>query len=328
MLPSEVCHQTSVQACHECDDLACGDNNVRFPQRIRIDVYNAIEAVNYSTAKYSLKSPLAYRHVVDNGTKTTGPMTLGSACHVGVLEPERFERDVVIWNEPTKKGDKVAPRNGGAWEHFKRLNAGKIILLQDEHDGVCSMRDAVRSDPVAAPFLERGEAEVAMVWTDPETGLLCKGRVDWITSGLFDGDRFVSDPNGEPVIVGLKTAAEAGARMFAKQAARLYYHLQWAMYQEGYRVLTGRTPHMVEIAVESEPPHDTVAYEIGLDVTGPGLVLYHEALETIARCRKQGSWPGQSGGKIVQLVLPSYAAGIPDDVALDMTGLEVGGLEG
>jgi hypothetical protein len=88
---------------------------------------------------------------------------------------------------------------------------------------------------------------------------------------------------------------------------------------------------MVEIAVESKPPHDPVTYEIGIDVTGPGLIIYREALDTIARCGDLDEWPGQGGGQVVPLVLPAYAAGIPsdEDVALDMGGIEVAaGLEG
>lgn len=274
MLPSEVCHETSVQACHECDDLACGDNRTTFPQRIPIDAYNAIEAVNYSTLKHILKSPRHYRHAKDVGTVQTEAMIGGIATHVAVLEPERFAVDFVVWDAPTKNGSgKVAPRTGAQWEHFKRLHPDKTILTVAQHEHALAMQEAVRADPSAAQFLQSGEAEVALVWTDEETQLLCKGRVDWIT-----------EIDGEPVIVGLKTAVESGPETFPKQANRLLYHLQWAMYAAGYETLTGKMPRVVEVVVESKPPYDPVTYEIGLDVTGPGLAIYREAMFELARC--------------------------------------------
>lgn len=288
------------------------------PARIPVPEYNEIDAVNYSTLKYVLKSPRHYYHAKTIGTEQTPAMALGTACHCAILEPERFSDEFAVWDSQTKSG-RSAPRTGKAWEHFRRVNAGATILTTKQYETAAAMRDAVRADPIAMQFLSEGDAEVALVWTDEATKLLCKGRVDWITR-----------IDGEPVIVGLKTAADAGFDAFSRQSNRLLYHLQWAMYREGYHTITGEIPRVIEIAVESKVPHDSVVYEIGSDVIEPGLALYREALDEVARCRDKGVWPGQGGGEIVSLVLPAWAAGVPsdDEVALDMTGLDMSAIEG
>ncbi len=282
--------------------------------RIPLDEYYALtDAVNYSTAKWVLKSPRHFRHVADHGTDRTECMLQGTATHAAILEPDKFASDFVVWNVLTKNGSgKVAPRTGSAWDHFQRCNPDKTIITEKQHALAVAMHDAVWADDTARPFLAgKGEAEVALVWTDPETGLVCKGRVDRLT-----------DINGEPTIVGIKTAIESGADAMSKQSNRLHYHMQWAMYREGYRVITGQIPRMIEIVVESKAPHDPVTYEITEGVIQPGLNIYREALDEIARCTATGKWPGQGGGEIVSLTLPTWAAGIPEDVGFDMTGIE------
>jgi len=292
--------------------------SVTFLKRITIPEYNAIDAVNYSTLKHILKSPRHFRHVRTAGTAQTEAMSLGLACHSATLEPDKFESDYSVWNQRTKSG-RTSPRNGKSWDHFLRCNIGKTVITEKQYEIATVMRDSVRSDPTSMQFLVAGEAEVAMVWVDPITGLLCKGRVDWLARIDL-----------EPVIVGLKTAVESGLDAFSRQSNRLLYHLQWAMYREGFVALTGEIPRVVEIAVESKPPHDPVVYEIGPDVIEPGIVLFRQAMGEVAKCRRTNTWPGQGRGEIVSLTLPSWAAGVPsdEDVSLDMTGIDMSALEG
>ena len=51
---------------------------------------------------------------------------VGSAAHIALLEPERFERDVVVWNKR-----RTTSRGGGSstdWERFRDAHAGKVIV--------------------------------------------------------------------------------------------------------------------------------------------------------------------------------------------------------
>jgi hypothetical protein len=102
------------------------------------------------------------------------------------------------------------------------------------------------------------------------------------------------------------------------------------MYSEGFRLLTGEFPRVIEIVVESRAPHDTVVYDVGLEVLEPGRALLRTALDRLAQCGDCDEWPGQGEGKIQSMMLTPWAMGTVSDesVALDMSGIEVNGEEG
>ena len=129
------------------------------------------------------------------------------------------------------------------------------------------------------------------------TGVQCKGRVD----KLLD--------NG--ALVGLKTARSVDPRLFAIQAAQLGYHLQWSYYNDGLDTLGQKPDTVIEVAVESLPPHDVVVYRIDDEVLELGQECYRKALMALVVCRETNVWPGQSNGQVQTLEMPNWA--YPDD---------------
>jgi hypothetical protein len=262
--------------------------------------YRALPALNISRLKELRKSPRHYRHACDSPAPPSPAMILGTAAHCATLEPERFSRDYALWTRRTASG-RMAPRSGKEWEAFVAEHEGRAILTGDEAAAALVMSDSVRRDPVAAKYLETGDPEATMLWTLGERQ--CKGRADWLT-----------ELDGEPVVVGLKTTRDVRHFAFASSAARLGYHLQWAWYFDGYREITGRTPRMVEIAVESDPPHAVVVYAITEDILAQGRDDYLALLERLDYCERTGEWPGPAETEII-LSLPSWVYGTDEDVA-------------
>lgn len=253
--------------------------------------YRALAGVNVSSLKEMRRSPLHYRHRLLN-PKDSAPLTFGSATHVAILEPERFDRDHAVWGERTDSG-KLRPRNGKLWESFEAANDGKRILTADEHAEIIELQRAVRCNALAMRYLRRGDPEVTMTWTDGP--FACKGRVDWLTTD-----------SGLPTLVGLKTARNAAPFVFGSAAAKLGYHLQWAFYHDGYEAITGRAPRLVEIVVESDAPYDIVVYNIPSDVIDQGRDEYRACLEKLAECQREGRWPGVAESE-QHLTLPTWA---------------------
>lgn len=260
--------------------------------------YFAREALSISRLKELRRSPLHYRHAMAN-PKESPAMALGTAAHCATLEPERFGRDYAVWSRRTDAG-RMAPRSGKAWEAFVAECGGREVLTEDECSLALGMAAAVRSDPVAAKYLESGDPEVTLEWSLGERA--CKGRADWLTT-QEDG----------PVIVGLKTARDCRHFAFATAAARLGYHLQWAYYFDGYQAITQRQARMVEIVVESAPPHAVVVYAITEDILAQGRDEYLRLLELLATCEARGEWPGPAETEQV-LSLPSWVYGTDEDV--------------
>lgn len=266
--------------------------------------YQGIQALNVSLLKEITHSPAMYLHRRNN-PKTSPAMTKGTAAHMATLEPERFDQDYVVWTRRTETG-RAAPRTGKAWEEFVAAAGTREILNTDEHATALAIAQAVRSDPIAARYIAHGEPEVTLVWTRDKRP--CKGRVDWLT-----------ELDGEPVLVGLKTARDCRPAPFAAAAARLGYALQWAWYFEGFQRVTGRTPRMVEIVVDAEAPHSVVTYVIPEDVLGYGAAECDRLIETLERCERDNRWPGPAETELM-FTLPAWAW--RDDDAEDLGGGE------
>lgn len=273
--------------------------------RVPASEYFAIQAVSITRLKELKRSPQHYRYLLAN-PKESNALTLGSATHCAVLEPERYTADYALWDLRTEGGN-LRPRNGKTWDQFKVANAGKTIITDDEHSYSMTMQKAVRSNPDAMRYLETGDPEVTMQWEiEP---FKCKGRADWLTT-----------VDGVPVIVGLKTARDCRPFIFGSASAKLGYHLQWAYYYDAYKQITGREARVVEIVVESTPPHAVVVYAIPDDILWQGREEYLELLKQLGECELNNDWPGPAIGEQI-LTLPSWVYEVHDDLA-DI-GLEI-----
>lgn len=257
--------------------------------RVPADVYHARPGISVSRLKELKHSPLKYRYRLDHPT-TSAPMTLGTAAHCAVLEPERFEQEFAVWRRLSENGN-ACPRKGQYWDAFVLENAGKTIITQDEYALAMAMQKAVRADPIAMKYLAFGEPEVTMQHGNR------RGRADWITK-----------MEGRPFLVGLKTARDCRAMIFGSAAAKLGYPMQWAWYFDLYTALTGNEPEVIEIVVESAPPHAVATYIINEDIILQGRDEYEKLLEVLARCEATGEWPGPTECEQV-LTLPSWYYG-------------------
>lgn len=270
--------------------------------RVPVEEYRALPGVSITRLKELKRSALHYRYRLEHPAESA-PLTLGTAAHCAVLEPERFERQFAVWNRRSEKTGNLCPRNGQFWEAFLLEHAGRTIITEDECALAQAIAHAVRSDPLAGKYFEAGEPEVSMQWsltsesmTRTPVTIDCHGRADWLTT--LDND--------EPYLIGLKTARDCRPFIFGSAAARLGYHLQWAFYLDGYRAIRGVTPHLREIVVESAPPHDVVVYQVPEDIILQGRQEYETLLRDLLACERSGEWLGVAHGTEQVLTLPSW----------------------
>lgn len=266
--------------------------------------YSKWKGVSITRLKEIGRSPLHFRHRLAN-PKDSPSMSLGRAAHVAVLEPERFA-EFPVWD--------AGPRRGGAWEAFKATHGIRNILTVDERDAAKAIAKAVREDDRAMKYLCEGDAEVSMRWIG-DGGVACKGRVDWLAKGA---------------IVGLKTVRDVRMQFFAKQAVNYGWIAQWAYYESGYMRLVEEgliefhslPVRMVEIAVESEAPHDVAVYTIEEEELALGRDECAKWLAAHARCEETGVWPGAMPGE-TRFLAPAWAYKQDDDVSdLGLEGFE------
>ena len=268
--------------------------------RVPWDDYFALPGVSMTRLKEIGRSPQHYLYRIEN-PKDTKPLTLGRAAHTATLEPERFANQYAIWARRSDKTGNLCPRNGGYYDAFLAENPGKEIITEDEANLAIAIHGAVRSHAIASKYLEFGDPEVTMQWL--LDGRACKGRVDWLTMN-----------NDGPVLVGLKTARDCRHMIFGSAAAKLGYPLQWAWYFDGYAAIRGDEPKVVEIVVESEPPHAVAVYSIPPDIIAQGRDEYERLLNQLVECESTGYFPGPHELE-EPLTLPTWYYEQHDDLA-------------
>lgn len=250
--------------------------------------YFKSEGVNWSSLKYMMESPLVYRHRLEHAIADTPALAIGRLTHTLVFEPSKFDLEYAIYDG----GD----RRGKDWTEFREANDGKTIFKPVEVEQAFAIANAVRNHPLVAPYLSDGLFETAIHWTDPETGLLCKARPDW----LLPKQRILLD---------LKTTKSIDGRRFAGDVARYLYHCQMAHYYDGVIHALGWKPERVLIvAVEKDGPHDVGVFELSNDDLHVGKEEVRALLERLQECRATNTWPGRYVEEQA-LQLPAYIYG-------------------
>lgn len=290
--------------------------------RVPAAEYHALPGISITRLKEIRRSPQHYAWLLDHPRETV-PMTLGTAAHTAVLEPERFDRQFAVWDQRAENGN-LRPRRGKDWENWLRESIGKTSITEDQCQSAMDIAAAVHSTTAAMRYLESGDPEVTMQWSVGPWN--CRGRADWLTYKVPDA-RYTSPGlqiHKYPVLVGLKTARDCRHFAFGSAAAKLGYHLQWAWYHDGYKAITGVEPKMIEIVVESAPPHAVAVYRIPGDVVDQGREEYKKALDRLDECERLGVFPGpQDAEEEEDLTLPSWA--YPGSDGDDITGLALEG---
>ena len=256
---------------------------------IPFEQYRRIGAVHWSTLKEMNRSPLHYKWALENDRKDSPVLMKGRAAHTAILDPDNFLRHYVLC--PLKD------RRAKGFKDFARLHVGKTILFEKEYQTALNIRDAVRAHPEASRLLMGGEKEKTITWTDPDTGLKCKSRLDYLGRRLGD----------------LKTARSVERRAFANAVVAYQYHGQMAMYRDAVMSTEGRVPDQTFIvAVESLPPHDVAVFILGDEELERGLHIYRSYLQRVKDCTEDNAWPGRYP-EVEALTLPAWAYEESDD---------------
>jgi hypothetical protein len=244
--------------------------------------YWAIDAVNHSKLEGFRRTPAHAREQMLHPCESTTALALGHAFHVFVLEPAEFHLQYAV----VPKVDRRFKEGKARWKAFEDENRGKLLLTEEEFENYHRMRESILAHPTAAELLSgRGANELTIVWSDEETGLLCKARLDR-----------VSDIGGYSFIGDLKTAADASEKAFSKSVANFGYHRQGAWYRSGLAALKPAQRRVAFIAVEKDAPFCVQVHELDERALEQGERENRNFLDTYHRCMETQSWPGYPGG--------------------------------
>jgi len=279
---------------------------------VEIEAYHAMVGISKTGLDNINRSPAHYyalhRDPLRPTPKDRAGQLEGTLAHCAILEPHVFgQRYVVIpsnaprrpteaqWNAAKPSPDSV---NAMAWwRDFNSLNQGKTVITGHQYEVAMRQADSVHRLHDIHDALTRGMPEVSAMWVDPQTGVLCRCRPDWVARY---GPRAV-------VLLDVKTYADASAHEFRRQVARKRYHVQDAFYSDGYQAASGdAVMGFVFVAVESEYPYAASALMLDDRSRAQGKTDYRRNLDTYAECLLRGTWPSYS--QEVQLIdLPAWA---------------------
>lgn len=244
-------------------------------------------AVNSSSLKRMVKSPRAFHasFFLGKNDEVSDSMKFGTLAHMALLEGEKFREKYVVmpeFMEPTLDGklsanSKAAKEKKAQW--LADQPSDSIICSKDEQERIFGMIDSLLSHEKAFALLKDGKPELTGYWKDPETGLRCRMKADFISFNLG-------------ALVDVKTTTDCVWEEFRRSVEKLRYDIQMAQYDDGIFHITGKRPeHRVWLAIESKFPYEVACHEVPPQYQATGRYEYKKALKNIKDCILANSWP-------------------------------------
>lgn len=263
-----------------------------------LEDYAAIEGMNWSSLKHIAVSPKLFKYRQEHPREDSKAFRVGRAIHCAVLEPERFLTDYVGQPDFGDLRTKKAKEARAAWRD--ELSEDVEILPPDEYELAVRCAAEVRAHEPAMRLLEGGRVEEVVTWTDEETGVPCKGRLDLIAPTY---------------ILDLKTTRMPTLWRIGSDVAAFRYHAQLAFYFDGAvaaRLIPPDADLPRILAVQTVEPYDVAPTHLGEAFLEAGRAHYRSLLRTYLDCRASDWWPGIAP-HLTQLPMPQWAAGATDD---------------
>lgn len=240
--------------------------------------YHSCEGISRSAISEFKKSPLHYWYNYLNPEKPkkeeTKSMRIGSAVHCLVLEPAIFDDEFIV---SRKFGRKKKDKEDKA--QFEIINAGKILLSEDEYRDAKEIAISIIEHPHTEKFLSGSfSVEKSIFWIDEESEILCKARPD-----IWQKDI--------EVICDIKTTNDASLDSFTYSVRKSNYHIQAAMQIDAIFATTGsKVETFCILAAPNEKPYKPYIYVLDENVIELGRKEYKNALKLLKKCTETNKW--------------------------------------
>jgi len=203
--------------------------------------YHQADGISKSVMDAWNRSPWHYQQAISGqreiNATTQKTFDIGTAVHTAVLEPEKFENEII--SGPDARG------NSNEWKNFVADHPAQIVLKPADHRMVLDMAESVFLHPKAHRLLQKGQAEASYFWEDHATGRQCKCRPDYARPDLH-------------TLIDLKTCIDGAAHpaKFEKYILVYRYYLQAAFYLQGASFVENHEyDTFAFICVEKAPPY-------------------------------------------------------------------------
>jgi hypothetical protein len=250
--------------------------------------YDAIDALNQTSAKLLLKAPAKYAHDKANPRKDSKALREGIMTHAAVLDPEAFAKF-----KPEPEADKRTKEGKEVHAYWaSTLQPDDIRCKADEYDNALSYSDAVKTAmgrynivPIATEVMLKADYIVPI-----------KGSIDLIAE-----DGYLYDIK--------TTMEEATPKGFGKQLIWSDdYKLQAAWYLLLCKLNFGVRPKGFRLlVVEKEAPYLTAVFELHPDLIAEGEALMLSAMKAYEVCKSFNEWPAYPS-EVITIARPQSTA--------------------
>lgn len=280
---------------------------------VSFDEYLGLDAYSNSRGGDLLRSPAYCRLRAEaKDDDRTPAKDFGALAHCALLEPLVLDDRYVVGGPCEailKSGERKdqpcgAPGKnhaGGKWTCDKHGDGGpgvdRVLVSRDDHSRCQAIVAAVESHPKASRLLKatRGQREVTVVWTDPATGLLCKGRPDGYASVA-----------GRNVLLDVKVTKDAHEDDFPRAIFGMGIHRQAELYGCGLATHGFKVDDYVIVAVMPDAPHEVTLYRLTDETLQFAAVENERLMKKYAACAASGSWPAHTN-QVIAVGLPAWA---------------------
>lgn len=251
-------------------------------------------SLSHSGAKKLLtpSCPAIFKAWRDGGAEHKEAFDFGRAAHqrvLGVGEP------VVVVQAEDWRSKAAREARDEAYE------TGATPILAKDDLTIDAMATALREHPIASALLDpaAGRAEQTLIWRDPDSGLMCRGLIDFLRTPT-DGQRLVMPD--------YKTANEVDPDSIAKAIASYAYHGQGAWYVDGAEELGLSTEHpaFVLIFQRKTAPHLVVCAQVTPEDIGRGHERNRAARHLYRWCTEHDTWPGYADDRVLSVPIPTW----------------------
>lgn len=239
--------------------------------------YHEHPSISRSKIVKALVSP-AHAQVKEEETEA---MKIGTAVHAYTIE------GLKLWVE--SPFDSFRTKEAKEWRDSQELP----IFKKADVEMIENVRNAVVSGSLSGELFSGGEFEQSFFFTEPNTGVPCKIRTDYLKDfggGIFENESGSKTKEGL-YIIDLKTTEDASEKGFRRSVYKYRLDIQASFYLDGYEHATGVRPEkFIFVNVEKKAPFGVSIFELEDHYLEEARLDYLDGLEAIKKSIKNKKW--------------------------------------
>lgn len=273
------------------------------------------------------ESPKTYKsQYILKEIEPTPAMEMGKLYHKAILEADKFEEEYVVMEpkenfictvDQLKEAIKACgekPVSGKKQNLIDQLNAldsnariwemyvaemnrqGKKLISAELWKKCQRMTQEVLDHNLLKRFFVEGRKEIKATWEFNEE-IYVNMVMDFFHETLIDGD---------PVIMDIKTTADASPRACYSTVRKNKLLIQAAMYVDGVKQITGKEPYFGWAFVETSAPYHVTVIMADSGQIEAGQAWYRGLIKEFMRCKKANEWPSYDNGRAMHLEVDDW----------------------